>query len=116
MASIQEIIKNESSDSKLIHLYREGIFLKGYEQSAYLFITHVKPYQVKTKYFKNAGQWVSSTGFPVHSPAAIAMDDRNLEVYQRIVSFDLANRTPMQCAMFLSEIQQQLKEKLQCVL
>jgi hypothetical protein len=57
------------------------------------------------------GQVVASSDQPPvfnDSPAAARL-------WKRIVSFDLANKTPMQCVAFISEIQQELNEKLQCV-
>ena len=37
MATILEKINAESSGQRLMRLYREGVFLVAYEQSAYLF-------------------------------------------------------------------------------
>ncbi|GHT49969.1 hypothetical protein FACS189440_16600 [Bacteroidia bacterium] len=166
MALIREIIEKEQADNQVIHLYKEGIFLKGYEFSAYLFINHIKPsYQVKTTYFKGISQWICSIGFPesalntitagkqvittdggvdifpdnavidtvsydqwkeghrkqqVMGEQVVASSDRppvfsDSQLWKRVVSFDLANKTPMQCVAFISEIQQELNEKLQCV-
>ena len=47
MSNLQEILKTESENTDKIHFYREGVFYKAYEKSAYLFVTHVKPFMVK---------------------------------------------------------------------
>jgi hypothetical protein len=173
MAKIRTIIEKESFESSIIHLYKEGIFLKGYEQSAYLFSKYIQPtYQVKTKYIKAVSQWVCSIGFPENALNAIVsgkeiiptaqgadilleetidkavyeewkanrvgVESEKLkteselqkesespttsttpillnEVYKQIIAFDLANQTPMQCVLFLSNLQGQLKEQLRCI-
>ena len=75
MAGIQQIMQKEGFENKEIHLYREGMFLKGYEQSAFLFLKHIKPeYQVKAKYFKVINQWVVSIGFPEHALSNLVND------------------------------------------
>lgn len=47
-----------------IHLYREGIFWKLYNQSAFHFSQLIKPYQVKKKYMKTLNMEIVSIGFP----------------------------------------------------
>jgi hypothetical protein len=168
MASIREILQKERPENTIIHLYKEGVFLKGYEQSAFLFLNHIKQeYQVKTKYIKVVHQWICSIGFPESVLNALvndlkvvptgqgadilldkAIDKQSYEqwkdeciriqkepqtpvsvsapadstslvvsndVYKQLLSFDLANKTPMQCLLFLSELQRQLLSgKIQC--
>ncbi len=61
---IQTIINTEQNNKKAIFLHREGVFWKAYEQSAFLFVKHIKPYSVKKRYYKKIGGEVVSIGFP----------------------------------------------------
>lgn len=47
-----------------IWMYREGLFWKLYNESAYFFLKLVKSYQVKVKYVKEVKATVASIGFP----------------------------------------------------
>lgn len=67
MSNLQEILKTESENTDKIHFYREGVFYKAYEKSAYLFVTHVKPFMVKKLFVKSVNQEVVSIGFPTNS-------------------------------------------------
>jgi hypothetical protein len=61
----KEILEMESAkESTAILLFREGIFLKAYETSAYLFHRFIKKYEVKVKYYKNIDSSLLSIGFP----------------------------------------------------
>lgn len=62
--SISEILKKEAANNGDIILFKEGIFWRAYERSAFLFTLHVKPYQVTKRYFKNVGCEVVFCGFP----------------------------------------------------
>lgn len=64
MNRINEILCLESSNTHFIRLYREGIFYKAYERSAYAFVTDVQPFMVKKRFMKSAGRAVVSIGFP----------------------------------------------------
>lgn len=50
-----------------MRLYREGVFLVAYEQSAYLFHRFVRQYKVSKKMVKAVGREVVSLGFPQSS-------------------------------------------------
>lgn len=67
MSNLQEILKTESENIDKIHFYREGVFYKAYERSAYLFVTQVKPFMVKKRFVKSVNQEVVSIGFPTNS-------------------------------------------------
>lgn len=43
------------------------MFYKAYEQSAYLFVHHVKPFQIKKRFVKSVKREVISVGFPTNS-------------------------------------------------
>jgi len=62
--SIHEIITNENQNTGEIHLHKEGIFWKAYQQSAYLFTREVKAFKVSKKLVKAVGREVVSLGFP----------------------------------------------------
>lgn len=63
---ILEIVKAEIDNTE-ITLYKEGIFLRAYEHSAYLFVNQIKEYSITKKYYKNAKQEVVYIGFPQNS-------------------------------------------------
>lgn len=67
MSNLQEILSNESENTHSIYLYREGVFYKAYERSAYLFVKNVKPFMVKKRFVKSVNQEVVSIGFPTNS-------------------------------------------------
>ncbi|MCL2561433.1 MAG: hypothetical protein FWE10_03810 [Rikenellaceae bacterium] len=64
MAAIIEILDIESRNTDRIHLWREGLFLRAYQRSAFLFHTRVKPFNPVKKFYKNAGCDVVLLGFP----------------------------------------------------
>ncbi len=47
-----------------IHFYREGMFWKLYNQSAFNFSQRVKQYLLKKKYIKEMKSWIVTMGFP----------------------------------------------------
>ncbi|MFI3320619.1 MAG: hypothetical protein SNH01_08010 [Rikenellaceae bacterium] len=59
-----EICVSERQNSDKIVLYKEGIFYKAYEKSAYAFYNRVKKYEVKKKYVKTINAYGVSLGFP----------------------------------------------------
>ena len=67
MSKLQEILKTESENTDKIHFYREGVFYKAYERSAYIFVTRIKPFMVKRLFIKCVNREVVSIGFPTNS-------------------------------------------------
>lgn len=67
MSNLHEILQTESGNTDKIHFYREGVFYKAYERSAYAFVTQVKAFQVKKRFIKSVNREVVSIGFPTHS-------------------------------------------------
>lgn len=67
MNTILHILSTEKANTGYIYLYREGIFYKAYERSAYIFITMVQKFMVKKKFFKCTNCEVVSIGFPSNS-------------------------------------------------
>ena len=47
-----------------IHFYREGMFWKLYNQSAFNFSQRVNQYLLKKKYIKEVKSWIVTMGFP----------------------------------------------------
>lgn len=64
MAQIKEILETERENKDKIYLYREGLFYKAYERSAYLWVHKVCGYEVKCRYVKVVNKHVASIGFP----------------------------------------------------
>lgn len=79
MPTIQSITLKEEDNFSFIHLYKEGIFWKAYDHSAYLLCTQVRKLKVSRRVVKSCGgRVVSSVGFPiVHQeqtlPASLAI-------------------------------------------
>lgn len=67
MSNLQEILSKESENTHSIYLYREGVFYKAYEHSAYLFVKNVKPFMIKKRFVKYVNRDVVSIGFPTNS-------------------------------------------------
>lgn len=59
---VSDIISNE--DDQNIYLYKEGIFWRAYEYSAYAFVKNIRQYNVKKKFFKIMDKEVVYLGFP----------------------------------------------------
>lgn len=64
MASIPQILQIENDNYERIHLFREGLFLRAYQHSAFLFLNNVKDFKVVKKHYKAAGCEVVIIGFP----------------------------------------------------
>lgn len=62
--SISEILKKEATNIGDIILFKDGIFWRAYERSAFYFVSHIKLYQLTKRYFKNVGCEVVFCGFP----------------------------------------------------
>jgi hypothetical protein len=60
--SIQEITTIEDQNTGEIHLHKEGMFWKAYQQSAYLFTREVKAFKVSKKWVKAVGREVAGFG------------------------------------------------------
>lgn len=152
-----DIMNKEEKNATDIFLYREGLFWKAYERSAFLFSRHIRPYQAQKRYVKCLGRTVVSLGFPDKALKDIlagreyekmneksiriigypSMDPAEYERWEvgiavrevkegagpcnqsgisegsdvllRLREFQVAVSTPMQCMMFLSELQQSLR-------
>ncbi len=63
----KEIFSAEIANTDKIILYKEGIFYKAYEKSAYAFVLRLNPYVTKKKFIKVISSYVVSIGFPMSS-------------------------------------------------
>lgn len=159
MATILEKLKQEERNTRMIILWPEGSFYKGYEKSAFLFVTHLRPYEVQRRFVKLAGCEVASIGFPqtvltslgkeyekrtdgsvviqldavvdeqkyllwaegaqhggqtsaptaLREPVTQGPAPRAEQLARRISEFNLASATPMQCMLFVAELQKMLR-------
>ncbi len=75
MAKIKDIIAGEDNSRQVIKLYKEGIFYKAYEYSAFLFVKHIKAYQVKHKYSVQLKKDLVSIGFPMTSFSSLPIPE-----------------------------------------
>lgn len=62
--TIAQIVESEGENTGKIHLYREGLFLKAYNHSAFLFQKHVRSFRPIKKFYKSVGGDVVMLGFP----------------------------------------------------
>lgn len=157
--SIKEIVEAEKSNTSKIYLYREGLFFRAYEVSAFALCSFVHPFKVIKRQLKVLnGEEVAYVGFPASSEEKylsgrniIESDDahkviglvepidlnafaewkQGVElkesapancsvpevmghcegngVLEKLRAFNLANSTPMQCMMFIAQLQEILK-------
>ena len=63
---ILEILELEQENTQII-LHKEGLFIRVYERSAYLFVKQIKAYNLTKKFYKNVKQEVVYLGFPQSS-------------------------------------------------
>ena len=66
-------------------LYSEGMFWKAYQEAAYLFVKHIRNYQVNSNYIKKVQTDVLSLGFPRPSASKILAGVNYDESHERIV-------------------------------
>jgi len=59
-----EILRTEHNNTGTIHLYKEGIFWRAYENSAMLFCENIKKYIIQKKFVKKINSEILYLGFP----------------------------------------------------
>jgi hypothetical protein len=62
-----EIYQLEQQNDGKVYLFREGMFYKAYERSAYLLCTRVQPFKVSARPLKGLNEPLISVGFPMAS-------------------------------------------------
>lgn len=86
MPAIKDIIEREKTNTGKIFLYKEGIFYKAYERSAYAWIRNVCEYEVKRRYVKTIGCEIVYIGFPTNivsqrlSDYSYSIEDNKVEI------------------------------------
>lgn len=65
--TFKEILLREDKNDDSIWLYREGIFMKAYERSAYFAHTLIHDFKLSKRYIKSVNMDVVSLGFPEQS-------------------------------------------------
>lgn len=63
----KEILDREDTNGGTVVLYREGMFLKAYEHSAYLCHRYIHPFKLSRRFVKTVNRYVVSLGFPEQS-------------------------------------------------
>ena len=88
--TIEDIIKAETGNNNTVILFREGIFWKAYEKSAYAFCKYIKSFMVKKRYIRSINDEIVSIGFPMSSTQTILQGRTILleEERKMIVSVD----------------------------
>ena len=61
--TFKEIISRESQNEDSIYLYREGMFMKAYERSAFFAHTLIHEFKLSKRYIKTVNMDVISFGF-----------------------------------------------------
>ena len=91
--TLLEVFNLEKENFNAIILYKEGMFWKAYEKSAYAFIQQVKSYQPTKKFVKTIGDDIVSIGFPNSMIAFIeekmkvtTTDDRILTIDSKLIT------------------------------
>ena len=62
--TFSEILAIEDNNTDKIYLWREGMFLKAYEHSAFLCYRHVHEFKLSRRFIKTVNRHVVSLGFP----------------------------------------------------
>lgn len=62
--TFREIIGREEQNTDSIWLYREGMFMKAYERSAFFAHTLIHAFKLSKRYIKTVNMDVISLGFP----------------------------------------------------
>ena len=95
----RDFIRNEADNVDRIILYREGLFWKAYERSAYAVCTQIRPFKPTKKRLKSLdGGEIVSIGFPSASEKGVLDGLERLETEpQRLV---VAARRPIDAKEF----------------
>ena len=157
---VSDILHLEQANTSDIILHKEGLFWKSYEVSAFLFVTNIKQYSVKKKYYKNVNKEIVYLGFPQNALNSVlqVIESKNIEknekqviissfsfelnnfekwkdsialykksesmassprshyveenkIIEKIKTFSVINKTPIECQKFIIELQNELMIK-----
>ena len=109
---ISEILKLEQANTRII-LHKEGLFIRVYERSAYLFVKHIKAYNLTKKFYKNVKQKVVYLGFPQNSFSKIESicNEKNLSLKQENNQIQIIGLTSFTENEFVNWKNNETKEK-----
>lgn len=62
-----DILRLEDNNRNRIFLHHEGMFLRAYNQSAFLCWDRISRFKLKRRLVKNVNAWVISLGFPFNT-------------------------------------------------
>lgn len=87
--TFSEILSREENNRNTVYLYKEGIFLKAYERSAYLVYMNIHEFKVSRRYVKSVNQEIFSLGFPESSAPKWLYGYRYTWITDRIVMCEI---------------------------
>lgn len=82
MALIADILATEAGNVRHIHLFREGLFFRAYQHSAFQFINNVRSFKVVKKHYKAVGGDVVILGFPTTMFESLFPDPSRVEIVE----------------------------------
>ncbi len=91
MATIAEILAREDLFEPRIYLYKEGVFWKAYQQSAYLVDKLQGGFKLHKRFVKNASRKVVSLGFPQVTLERIFNESELVFIEENIFSIKCSN-------------------------
>ncbi len=84
-----EIISREEANMNRIFLYKEGIFLKAYERSAFFVHMYIHEFKLSKRYIKTVNQDVISLGFPEQTVAKWLHGHRYVYISENLVECEI---------------------------
>lgn len=133
---IKEIVLREQTNTKRIFLYKEGIFFRAYERSAFALCSQGNNFKVSSQVVKSCGnKEILHIGFPSSSEDKymsgfkLLSSDSSFREYEcsefsessfkewkmskcgiesSILNFKLSEHTPEECVMFLYDLQMKI--------
>lgn len=86
----KKLIEIEGNNTQQIHLYREGLFWKAYERSAYAFCVQYRNYKPTKKYVKVIEGELISIGFPTKVLSNLVPEGNMTRVSENEIVINLA--------------------------
>ncbi len=98
--TLKEIIEIENANKNSINLYKEGIFWRVYNQSAYYFVKHIKELKALKKFYKNVNCEVVYAGFPdtILSQIEALSQSKGLQ-FEKCGALSLSKGNEKQCSI-----------------
>lgn len=86
-----DLLEEKKGDDSEILLFKEGIFMKLYNMSAYLFHRYIKSYKVKNIYYKSTDKTYLSIGFPSEILPKL-LEENNLSIIREKGYFSIKDK------------------------